>query len=95
MELNDNGLKLVKEYVRDRDAATIAVVEGESVEVFKAFVSKYHKLGFFPPCFTLPSDKVLEISIRKMAIHEIAAPDSTKQKAASWLLERGYDLNLD
>ena len=95
MELNDKGLELVKQYVRDRDAATIAVVEGESLDVFKAFVSKWHDLGFYPPCFKLPSDEVLEISIRKMAIHEIAAPDNIKQKAASWLLERGYDLNLD
>ena len=88
-------LELVKEYVKDRDAATIAVVEGESLDVFKAFVSKWKDLGFYPPCFKLPSDEVLEISIRKMAIHEIDTPDSTKVKAAKWLLERGYDLNLD
>lgn len=95
MELNNKGLELVKQYVRDRDAATIAVVEGESLEVFKAFIRKYQDYNFFPPCFKLPSDEVLEISIRKMAIHETAAPNSTKQKAASWLLERGYDLLMD
>lgn len=86
---------LVTQYAKDRDAATIAVVEGESLEVFKAFVTKWRDLGFYPPCFNLPSDEVIEIAIRKMVIHELRAPESTKQKAAKWLLERGYDLLLD
>ena len=91
-----NYLKwLATRYAKERDAATIAVVEGESLEVFKAFVTKWKDLGMYPPCFKLPSDEVLEISIRKMVIHETNAPESTKQKAAKWLLERGYDLNLD
>lgn len=85
---------LITRYAKERDAATIAVVEGESLEVFKAFVIKWRDLGILPPCFKLPSDEVLEITIRKMVIHEASAPESTKQKAAAWLLERGYDLNL-
>lgn len=90
----DNTFKTVKDYVEDRDRATIAVVEGESIEVFKAFVNKWYDLGFMPSCFKLPSDEVLEISVRKMVIHEINAPESTKAKAREWLLSRGYDLEL-
>lgn len=86
---------LVTQYAKERDAATIAVVEGKSLDVFKAFIGKWKTKGFYPPCFKLPSDEVLEIAIRKMVIHETNAPESTKQKAAKWLLERGYDLNLD
>lgn len=85
---------LIIQYAKERDAATIAVVEGESLEVFKAFVAKWQDLGLYSPNFKLPSDEVLEITIRKMVIHETNVPESTKQKAAKWLLERGYDLNL-
>ena len=87
--------KLIEQYVIDRDKATIAVVEGESLEVFKAFVNKWRDLGIYPTCFKLPSDEVLEISIHKMVIHEVNAPESTKQKATEWLLSRGYDLELE
>ena len=87
--------KVIEQYVIDRDKATVAVVEGESLEVFKAFVSKWRDIGIYPKCFKLPSDEVLEISIRKMVIHEVNAPESTKQKATEWLLSRGYDLELE
>ena len=85
---------LIIRYAKERDAATIAVVEGESLEVFKAFFAKWRDLGVYPPNFKLPTDEILEITIRKMVIHEANVPESTKQKAAKWLLERGYDLNL-
>lgn len=87
--------KVIEQYVIDRDKATIEAVETDKLEPFKAFVSKYAKLGFYPTCFKLPSDEVLEILIRKMVIHEVNAPESTKQKATEWLLSRGYDLELE
>ena len=68
---------LITQYAKERDAATIAVVEGESLEVFKAFVTKWQDLGLYPPKFKLPADEVLEITIRKMVIHEANAPEST------------------
>lgn len=94
MESVRGYLKAVKDYVKDRDKATIAVVEGESIEVFKAFVNKWRDLGFYPSCFKMPSDEVLEITVRKMVIYEINAPESTKEKARDWLLSRGYDLKI-
>lgn len=87
-------IELFKQYVIDRDNATIEAVETDTLEPFKAFVNKYYELGFYPTCFKLPSDEVLEISVRKMVIHETNAPESTKQKATEWLLSRGYDLDL-
>ena len=91
----DNTFKeILKEYAVDRDKATIAVVEGEDLQVFKDFVAKWYVRGLYPECFSLPSDEVLEISIRKMVLHEVNAPESTKEKAKEWLLSRGYDLEL-
>lgn len=86
---------ILKEYADDRDRATCAVVEGEPLETFKAFVDKWRKRGIYPPCFKLPADDVLEIAIRKMVIHELRAPETTKDKAREWLLSRGYDLKLE
>ena len=90
-----DNYNIMSDYSNERDRATIAVVEGESIEVFKAFVNKWQDLGFMPPCFSLPPDNVLEISCRKMVLHETRAPESTKAKARDWLLSRGYDLNLE
>lgn len=87
--------KIIKAYVAERDRATIAVVDGESIEVFKAFIKKWNDYGYMPPCFALPADEVLEIACRKMVIHETNAPESTKEKAREWLLSRGYDLELE
>ena len=86
---------LIARYAKERDAATIAVVEGESLEVFKAFVTKWKDLGLYPPDFKLPADEILEITIRKMVLHEVNAPANTKSLAAAWLLKRGYELNLN
>lgn len=85
--------KLIKEYADDR--ATCAVVEGEDIEVFKAFFRKWHDIGIYLPWFALPSDDVLNIAIRKMVVNELSAPESTKAKARDWLLSRGYDLSLE
>lgn len=86
--------RLVALYVSDRDEATIEAVKTDSLEPFKNFINKYKTLGFFPTCFSLPSDDVLEISVRKMVIHETRAPQDVKDKATEWLLSRGYDTSL-
>lgn len=91
----DNLDQVLKDYVDERTRATIAVSEGESVEVFKAFANKWYDLGVIPSCFSLPSDEILEITCRKMVLHEARAPESTKEKARAWLLSRGHDLKLD
>ena len=68
------GDKILSEYVADRDKATIAVVEGEGIGVFRAFVRKWGIKGVLPACFSTADDHVLEITCRKMVLQEAGAP---------------------
>ena len=85
----------LKDYVTDRDAAIIESIKTDSVKPFKEFIDKYKALGNYPRSFKIPSDEVLEISIRKMSLHCVKIPPEIKGLAVDWLLERNYDLNLD
>ena len=58
----------------------------------KAVVNKWQGIGIFPECFSLPSDEVLEITIRKMAVDKTNIPEDIQEEAKAWLLARGYDL---
>ena len=87
-------IEKLKGYVEDRDAAIIESIKTDSVEPFKAFIEKYKALGSYPECFKLPSDEVIEISIRKMSLHCVKIPPEIKGLSVDWLLSRGYDLNL-
>lgn len=84
----------IKDYVKERDEALTESIKKDSVEPFKAFIEKYKALGSYPDCFNLPSDEVIEISIRKMSLHCVKIPPEIKGLAVNWLLDRGYDLNL-
>lgn len=84
----------LKDYVSDRDAAIIESIRKDSVEPFKAFIEKHKALGTYPDCFKLPSDEVIEISIRKMSLQCVKIPPEIKGLSVNWLLSRGYDLNL-
>ena len=86
---------LIKEYVKDRDDAITRSITEDSLEPFKSFVNKWQARGIYPPCFSLPSDEVLKITVNKMAIHATKVDKKTKEKACYWLLSHGYDLNLD
>ena len=48
----------------------------------------------FPPCFEIPSDKVLEISIRQMALHCTDIEPEIKGLAVDWLLKNGHKLDF-
>lgn len=84
----------IEDYVKNRDAAIIESIKTDSVEPFKAFIEKYKALNAYPNCFKLPSDEVIEISIRKMSLHCVNIPPEIKGRSVEWLLSRGYDLNL-
>ena len=84
----------IEDYVKDRDAAIIESIRTDSVEPFKAFIEKHKALGAYPDCFKLPSDEVIEISIRKLSLHCVKIPPEIKGRSVEWLLSRGYDLNL-
>lgn len=84
---------ITEEYIADRDEATITVVEQDDLEVFKAFVQKWQEIGIYPDCFELPSDNILAVCVRQMAVHETNIPEGTRKKAKVWLLEKGYSVN--
>ena len=69
----------IKRYNKERDAA----VSSFNVETFKAFARKW---GLPMP----PTDKVIEITMRKMACHINSLSEETKAEARKWLLDRGY-----
>ena len=64
------------------------------VNEVKKLVSKWSKRGLFPHCFDLPSDDVLEISIRKIVIARTDAPKEAKKEAAAWLIDHDCDLSI-
>lgn len=92
--LPDDNIKL-DNYVVERDEAITRSITEDSLEPFKSFVASWQVKGAYPPCFKLPSDEVLKITINKMAIHATKVDKKTKQKACYWLLAHGYDLLLD
>lgn len=73
------------EYCKDRDEA----VKSMNVETFKAFVKKHN------PKVKIPDDQVIEITMRKMAVHIISLDIDTRVGAFRWLLEHGYDFDLE
>lgn len=82
------------EYAVDRDKAIVECINTDTLEPFKAFISKWADRGIFPKCFMLPSDEVLNISIRQMCLHCTDIEPEIKGKAVDWLTSRGYHLDM-
>ena len=81
--------KLIREFVRDRDKAVATF----DLETFKKFFAKYKAKGIYD--IDLPSDdKVIEITMRKMAVNSIRLPIEVRMEAAEWLTDRGYSTIL-
>jgi hypothetical protein len=78
----------LRKWVRERDEAVASL----DVEVFKKFYEKWKAKGVYTD--PLPSDDVVEISIYKCALHITSIPLEIKNRAAAWLWQRGYDLDL-
>lgn len=83
----------ILEYAKDRDNAIFECIATDTVDPFKAFVNKYNDKGFYPDCFKLPNDDVLEISIRQMALHCTSIAPEIKGMAVDWLLNRNHHLD--
>lgn len=78
-----------KQWLKERDETAYTF----DVEKFKAFYRKWVKRGVYEDK-PLPSDEVLEISMRKM-VCAMAEPRADKlAEAKEWLTERGYDHNI-
>lgn len=65
------------------------------VEEFKNFVKRWKGRGIYPDCFELPTDEILEITIRKIVVNMKGAPIHKQAEATYWLSIRGYDLELE
>lgn len=77
-----NDYEVIRKFVKERNEACSSF----DLDKFKAFCKKY-KGG------RLPSDEVLEITMRKLVVNiEPRLPQY--EEAKQWLLDRGYDLKI-
>lgn len=81
MEMNT-----IIQYIKDRDEAAASF----DLDKFKAFIIKWNGKDF-----PMPSDDVLEITMRKMTVHCTNIDIATRVEAFRWLLEHGSDFSLD
>lgn len=77
--------KLHSEWLKERDE----VVKSYDVPRFKEFVKKWTELGVYH-LDILPSDEVIEISMRKMVYHFTTSTHKEREDAKRWLESRGY-----
>lgn len=77
---------ILEEWLKDRDDAALSFDIGK----MKAYM---HKYGYDAAGY-IPSDEVLEITMRKMVVNMEHPPESKRKEAEEWLLSRGYDLLL-
>lgn len=75
-------------WLKERDEA----IRTQDVAKFKEFYKKWTERGFYRN--GLPSDEVIEISLRKMLYNLGNVTDQEKAEAEKWLTERGYDVNM-
>ena len=75
---------VIKRYNKDRDKAVLSL----DVETFKKFCKKW---GNPIP----PTDRVIEITMRKMACHIPSLPSDFRSEAKRWLEDRGYTDKLE
>lgn len=84
-----NFKKWVAIWKSERDA----VIRKQDVEMFKAFYKKWQNRGIYQ--MKIPSDNVIEVSLRKMLYNLADATEEEKATAKAWLTERGYDTRMD
>lgn len=77
--------KLYREWLKERDE----VVKSYDVQKFKEYVKKWTELGVYH-LDILPSDEVIEISMRKMVYHFTTSTHKERADAKRWLESRGY-----
>ena len=84
----------MKEYAIKRDEAIVESIRTDSVQPFRRFMNEQGLKGVLPACFVLPSDEVLEISIRQMCLHCTNIAPEIKGQAVDWLIKNGHDLDF-
>lgn len=77
-----------KQWLKERDEAILSL----DVEKFKKFYHKWEKKGIYTE--PLPSDDVIEISIRKCVCGMANPPKDKLAEARVWLALRGYSWTM-
>ena len=72
------------EWLKERDEVTLSL----DIDKFKAFYRKWQKKGVYD--MELPSDEIIEISMRKCICAMAKPPVDKLAEARAWLSERGY-----
>lgn len=78
----------VKLWLKERDE----VMKTYDVEKFKEFYLKWKNRGFY--LLGLPSDSVIERSMRKGVYHMESATEEEKAEAKEWLESHGYTTEI-
>lgn len=82
--------RLINKYNKERDEAVASM----DVAKFRKFYNKWYDAGFYD--YPLPiNDRVIEITMRKMAVNITTIPDSVRDEAKAWLLSRGMGVELE
>lgn len=68
------------------------VMKSYDVKRFKAFYNKYRARGVYN--LDLPSDEIIEITMRKAVFHMVSATPGETFEAKRWLDERGFSTDL-
>lgn len=80
--------KEFKQWLKERDEAICSF----DVDTFKAFYHKWEKQGMYTE--PLPSDEVIEVSMRKCVCGLANPPKDKLAEARAWLSEHGYSWTI-
>lgn len=83
---------LIAQFVRERDEAIKTAIRTDDLRVFKRFYARWKAKGFYQ--IGLPSDEVIEISLRKMLYHMTSATAEEKATAERWLIAHGSSTKI-
>lgn len=78
-------LEFIRIYIKERDEAVASM----DVEKFRKFAEKYNSRVQYV------NDEVVEVMMRKMAVHITSLPVDVRTEAFRWLISRGYDFDLE
>lgn len=83
---------LTRQFVKERDEAVKTAIRTDDLRVFRRFYARWKAKGFYQ--IGLPSDEVIEISLRKMLYHMTSATAEEKAMAERWLIAHGSSTKI-
>lgn len=78
----------IRQWKKERDAAVASL----DLDRFKQFYMKWHERGVYE--IPWPDDRIMEISMYKIACEIRAIQTSRKEQAREWLKKHGYKEGL-